>query len=120
VKKQITKYKQQITNKKRIPTVMFVFCILWFVICLGLGSCGGAETNEGEDYGNLLDGPSGLVLTQEEHEIGWQKSECTLCHNLENIHLVDRTGVTDIEAVQEQAISDGIAGCADCHGTNGL
>lgn len=87
----------------------------------GLLSCGSPEFNEGEDYGNLLDSPEGLTLTEEEHEIGWGNSECTICHNLENIHLVNRTDIPiDIEAIHEQAIEDGIAGCVDCHGANGV
>lgn len=82
-------------------------------------ACGSSPVNEGENFGNLLNTSGGLVLTQAEHPTGWGESECTLCHNLENIHLVDRTGVTDITAVHNQAISEGITGCAACHGTNG-
>ncbi|OGQ05819.1 MAG: hypothetical protein A3F82_06230 [Deltaproteobacteria bacterium RIFCSPLOWO2_12_FULL_44_12] len=84
-----------------------------------LTSCGGAALNEGENYGNILNTSQGLTLTQAEHQIGWGQSECTICHNLENIHLVDRTGITDIKAVHNQALSEGISGCAACHGTNG-
>lgn len=85
-----------------------------------LTACGGTATNGGEDYGDLLDTPGGLSLNQAKHSIGWSKSECTLCHNLDNIHLVDRTGVTDIVTVHNNAIRDGITGCAACHGTNGV
>ncbi len=85
-----------------------------------LASCG-SEVDTGEDYGNLFDTPEGLELTQEEHEVGWGNPECTLCHNLHNIHLENRTGIAiDIDAIREQAIEDGIDGCADCHGTNGV
>lgn len=84
-------------------------------------ACGGSAFNQGEDYGNLLDTPEGLVLTEGEHGIGWGHPECTICHNLENIHLENRTGIPiDIDLIHDQAIEDGIAGCAICHGTNGI
>lgn len=84
-------------------------------------ACGGAAVNEGENYGDLLTSPAGLVLTQEEHEVGWGSAECTTCHNLENIHLVNRTTLNiDIDAIHEQTLDEGIASCAACHGTNGV
>jgi hypothetical protein len=86
-----------------------------------LNSCGAVGFDEGEDYGNLLDSPDGLVLTQDEHEIGWAHTDCTMCHNLDNIHLTNRTDIEiDIDAIREEAIAGGIAVCADCHGTNGV
>ena len=92
----------------------FVFCLL------GLNACGGSATNQGENFDNLLATPEGLVLTQSEHEIGWGHAECTMCHNLENIHLINRTEIViDIEVIHQQAIDNGITGCATCHGTNG-
>lgn len=91
------------------------------LIVLFLSACGGAELDKGEDYGNLLTTPGGLILTQEEHEAGWGLSDCTMCHNLENIHLENRTGLPiDIDATHDLAITEGIGGCAACHGTNGL
>lgn len=85
-----------------------------------LSSCGGDVTSEGENFGNLLESASGLVLTQDEHAGGWGRADCTTCHNLENIHLVDRTGTgLNIQATHNQAISEGNAGCPACHGLNG-
>ncbi|MBI4238421.1 MAG: hypothetical protein HY696_08395 [Deltaproteobacteria bacterium] len=84
-------------------------------------ACGGSAVNEGENYGDLLASPAGLVLTEAEHEVGWGVAECTLCHNLENIHLVNRTTLSiDVEAIHEQTLDEGLAGCATCHGTNGV
>lgn len=85
-----------------------------------LFGCGSSEVSEGENYGDLLNTAQGLTLTQGEHTIGWGNTQCTLCHNLENIHLVDRTGVTDIKAVYNRAINEGISGCSVCHGNNGV
>lgn len=93
----------------------------FFFILLLLGiACGEAPLDEGENYGNLLESPEGLILTQEEHTTGWGHAECTTCHNLENIHLVDRTGLSlDIEAIHDQALEEGISSCSSCHGSNG-
>ena len=95
---------------------------IWLLLLvLLLPGCGGTPLDQGEDYGNILSTPSGLVLTQAEHAPGWGIAECTMCHNLNNIHLVNRSGIAiDIDAIHNQALSDGISGCAACHGTNGL
>lgn len=98
---------------------------IWMALTLlamtGALGCGSTEFNEGENYGNLLDTAGGLTLNQSEHELGWKKSDCTICHNLENIHLVNRTGTsTNIVTVHNRAISEGIGGCAACHGGNGV
>lgn len=77
--------------------------------------------NEGENYGDLLGTTDGLVLTQDEHEAGWGRSECDLCHNLENIHLTNRTSLNiDMEAIREDVLAEGITSCVTCHGTNGV
>lgn len=87
----------------------------------GLSSCNQSATNDGEDFGNLLTSPQGLLLTEEEHPEGWGRAECTLCHNLENIHLENRTGLPiDIQAIYQQALEEGLSSCASCHGTNGV
>lgn len=94
---------------------IFIFLVAFFL------SCGSSPLDEGEDYGDLLQGPEGLELTEEEHVEGWGNPNCTLCHNLQNIHLVNRTNLPiDIEAIYNKAIEDGNEGCAVCHGTNGV
>lgn len=88
---------------------------------LGLTACGSATSDLGEDHGNLLDSSEGLTLVESEHTAGWGRQTCTLCHVLNNIHLVNRTDIgVDIEAVSAQAIAGGNSGCATCHGTNGV
>ncbi|MBI1909474.1 MAG: hypothetical protein HYS22_04835 [Deltaproteobacteria bacterium] len=102
--------------RERTHSCSVVFCLIVLLM-----ACGGSPVNEGENYGNLLSTDQGLVLTEGEHEAGWGRSDCTLCHNLENIHRINRTGIPiDIDAIHDQALSDGIASCATCHGTNGV
>lgn len=93
--------------------------ILLFVICLLLFSCENNKTTS-EDYGDIMNSPAGLTLTQGEHEQGWGKSECTLCHNLYNIHADDSAEDFDMAAVRRQVEQQGVASCATCHGTNGV
>ena len=95
--------------------------IFGWTLLLALSGCGGNTLNEGEDFGNLLNTSQGLTLNQDKHPIGWQQSQCTLCHNLENIHLVNRTGTSvDIVAIHDRAINKGISDCVTCHGNNGI
>ncbi|MBU0505532.1 hypothetical protein KJ708_06045 [bacterium] len=41
-----------------------LICLVSFLNC-------GSIDDSGENYGDLLDSPSGLVLTEEEHVDGW-------------------------------------------------
>ena len=101
--------------KRRINSLVLIGFVM------SLSSCGGSTLDEGEDYGNLLETEEQLILTETEHPGGWGRAECTLCHNLTNIHLVDRTGINiDIATIHNRALAEGIAGCAACHGTNGV
>ncbi|MFH1356496.1 MAG: hypothetical protein ABII18_05115 [bacterium] len=91
-----------------------LICLVSFLNC-------GSIDDSGENYGDLLDSPSGLVLTEEEHVDGWGRADCLVCHSLSNIHLVDRSDIgIDIDAIREDTFIDGEDGCADCHGDNGL
>jgi hypothetical protein len=102
------------TIKNVIIGSLSLICIISFV------SCGSIE-DSGENYGDLLDSPSGLILTEEEHIDGWERADCLLCHSLSNIHLVDRSGIgIDIDAIREETFIDGEEGCSDCHGDNGI
>lgn len=68
---------------------------------------------------SMLDGPEGLVLTEEEHGIGWGEAECWQCHQVETLHRTGCTPDVDLEAVQEQVEAEGLASCVACHGDNG-
>lgn len=91
-------------------------------LSFGVAACGAdLEPLSGEDYGNILNSPGGLTLNEEKHTAGWGKSDCSICHNFNNIHLVDRTGTNiDMAAIREIVFTDGLTSCAVCHGTNGV
>jgi len=93
---------------------------LSFIFFVALISCGSEADDNGEDFGNILDSPSSLVLTEDEHVYGWGRSDCLMCHNINNIHLQNRTDVTiDMEEIQDQVAEEGESICMDCHGSNG-
>ena len=107
---RMTNDKIQMTKKINIFVILFVLFIF---------GCG--EYNQGESYPELSSAQAGLELTQAIHPTGWGKSECFLCHNIENLHL-DRSGYegTDFAAIREQVKSGLETTCATCHGGNGI
>jgi hypothetical protein len=100
-----------------------VLCAL-FTTVLALAGCGSDSRPMSEDYGNLLASPGGLVVLQEEHPSGWTRPDCFACHNVNNIHQVNRTGlpnnVADLAGVRAIVNNQGLASCALCHGDNGV
>lgn len=94
---------------------------LIFLSCLIFSFCG-FEVSDGEDHGNILDTEAGLILVESEHRIGWGQSNCLLCHQADNIHRVNRTGLgsVDVEEIQDQVLDQGVSICSTCHGTNGV
>lgn len=74
----------------------------------------------GEDYGDLTASPSSLRLTEDEHEQGWGRSNCWICHNEFNIHFDDSPTGFDMAAVRARVERDGLACCSVCHGDNGV
>ncbi len=100
------------------------FWYLGGVLCLSLWlfACGESAGPKGEDYGNLLASPAGLELVQEEHPSGWGRQDCFFCHPQRNLHLVNRTGIPDLDLTEIRALvrNQGEASCAACHGSNGV
>jgi hypothetical protein len=92
------------------------FLLLWLL------GCGGTEEDEGQDFGNLFDGPSGIILTRDEHESGWGRSDCLVCHPVEEIHRLNRTGsgTLPLEDIREFVARAGLGSCSVCHGDNGV
>lgn len=110
---------------------MLVLVLSWALL-LAAG-CGTNGDEEGEDYGDILSSPAGLVLVEEEHMTGWGRPDCLQCHELRNIHVVNRTGLPDCNDVDPavetcldlgeiQSITrhDGEQTCSLCHGDNGV
>ena len=95
------------------------------VICgLLFAACGSGARPQSENYGNILASPEGLVLVQEEHPGGWMRADCFGCHNVNNIHQINRTGLPDdqVDLANVRAIvhSGGEESCPMCHGSNGV
>jgi hypothetical protein len=86
--------------------------------------CGSDADPQSENYGNLLASPGGLVVLQEEHPTGWMRPDCFGCHNVNNIHQVNRTGLPDDEVdlpgIRAIVQNEGESSCAMCHGSNGV
>ena len=98
-----------------------VVCTFLLLVVAACGSDGGVTS---ENYGNLLASPEGLIVTQGEHPTGWGRPECFACHEIRNMHTVNRTGLPDNEVdlagIQAIIRNQGVASCRQCHGTNGV
>ena len=104
------------------------------LLSLLLTACGTDGAMESEDYGNLLNSPAGLIVVEEEHQTGFGRSDCLLCHDTRNIHTVNRTGLPscpsegeapvegciDLADVRQIVKDQGQSSCSLCHGANGV
>ncbi len=96
---------------------------LALILLVAVAGCGSDASPQSENYGNILASPEGLVLVESEHPTGWTRPDCFVCHNVNNIHQVNRTGLPDDEAdlknVRTIVRNQGEASCPMCHGDNG-
>jgi hypothetical protein len=94
------------------------------LLAAAFAGCGEDGAEAPENYGNLLASPGGLVVLEEEHPDGWRRPDCFVCHEIRNIHTVNRTGLPDDEidlpGVQAIVQAGGQASCPQCHGDNGV
>jgi hypothetical protein len=97
---------------------MKIFKLSLLVICGLSFAC--TKYNAGENYGKLYYSKQSLVLTKEEHSIGWEKEKCFLCHNIENIHLDRADNEVDFNEIRNMVKEDGESICTKCHGNNGV
>ena len=108
--------------KQRGDSVRRTLRLLAVVACAA--ACGSDAAPQSENYGNLLASPGGLVVLEEEHPTGWMRSDCFGCHNVNNIHQVNRTGLPDDEVdlagVRAIVQNEGESSCMMCHGSNGV
>ena len=95
--------------------------ILLLIFFVALVSCV-EEDDGGQDFGNIFMSTEGLILTEDDHPDGWMREDCFVCHPLEVIHQVDRsgTGTLLLEDIQEFVLQEGLASCPICHGDNGV
>lgn len=91
------------------------------IAVLALAACGRGN-DDGQDFGNLVASAQGTQLTRAEHPTGWGRSECFLCHPVDEIHHVDRsgTGTVPLDDIRRLVGQEGLASCHLCHGDNGL
>ncbi len=94
---------------------------LWILAAVGVAACGGGGHDDGQDFGDLVASAQGTQLTRAEHPTGWGRSECFLCHPLEEIHRVDRsgTGIVPLADIRRFVDRDRLGSCPLCHGDNG-
>jgi len=100
-------------------------CLSVFICGSLLAACGSDSIPvQSENYGNILASPGGLILLQEEHPGGWMRSDCFGCHNVNNMHQVNRTGLpddqVDLPGIRAIIHSGGESSCPMCHGSNGV
>ena len=123
------------------PAIAIAVLVLVFAVA----GCGNDASPTSENYGNLLNSPgvctaspaseclrdtdcpsgqtcNGLILVQEEHPTGWSRPDCFTCHEIRNIHTVNRTGLPnlDLAAIQNVTRTGGEQSCVQCHGMNGV
>jgi len=96
--------------------------VLAAVLVLVAGGCGSSGSSSCQDYGNLFNSPSGLILVEGEHPTGWSRPDCFTCHPVGDIHCTNRTGIPTLDIAQIRAVVDslGLASCPQCHGINGV
>lgn len=94
--------------------IISVIALFSFISC-------GDSTRDREYYGDLSQTPGGIVINDEgEHEGGYGRSECLLCHNAYlNIHRGPDSGI-DLDAFVEEVQRQGSVYCRICHGQNGI
>jgi hypothetical protein len=104
-----------------------------FASILSSTGCGSNGDENGDNFGNLLASPGGLEVLREEHPSGWGRADCFACHEIRNMHVVNRTDLPDCDAlppgsadpcidlaeIQSIIANQGEDSCMLCHGTNG-
>jgi hypothetical protein len=104
------------------------------IVLLFLVACGNNGSEEGDDYGDLLSSPGGLLVLEEEHPTGFGRPDCFACHEIRNMHVVNRTSLPDCDDVEDPGSEPCIdlaeiqsfirqekgASCFVCHGSNGV
>ncbi len=93
--------------------------ITWTALLLA--SCQQAEF-DCEGLPDVVHGPAGLELVAEDEHPGWGEARCLSCHSAERMHVRNCTGIAEVDVAAIRTLVDeqGEAGCAGCHGDNGV
>ena len=70
--------------------------------------------------GSMLDSQEGLIVTKQEHPLGWGLAQCGACHVHTRLHRTQCTPGVDLASIRETVDSEGDSSCVNCHGTNGI
>ncbi|MCC6276656.1 MAG: hypothetical protein IT289_01930 [Oligoflexia bacterium] len=89
-----------------------------FVVLLFLTATGCQVSRQTEDY--KLRTISDITLTPTNHQHGYARRECFLCHNPANIHLNNRLNSPLFDLAKPLVDQSGETSCAGCHGSNGV
>ena len=87
-----------------------------------LTACGNSPTDY-ENYGDItVNNNNTYEVSSANHPHGWGKSNCFLCHNINNIHREDRVANSyiDLDAINDNISASGLRSCTNCHGNNGV
>lgn len=90
------------------------------LLLAALGGC--PEPEPCAETRDLLRTEQGLVVTRDEHGVGWGTDACFQCHQVWNIHQADCIDAVeiDLEAIREVTDPDDATTCVPCHGANGV
>lgn len=119
------------SNARRAIVPPLLAAALAATLCAS--GCGSNGEERGDNFGNILASPGGLEVLREEHPSGWGRLDCFTCHEVRNMHVVNRTDLPDcddlpsgsfdpcIDLAEIQSIigNQGQSSCMLCHGTNG-
>ena len=99
---------------KRPQCISGLFTLLFVSACAEPDPCVGVR--------DLVASPAGLVLTAEEHGVGWGREACFACHPLASLHAVDCTAGAAVDGAAVNALIDpnDTSTCVPCHGENGV
>ncbi len=88
----------------------------WIVALAFCGLCACDDPCDGG--GVTATSEHGLLLTADDHSVGWTKDHCEACHPIVSIHRQGCSVGVDLKEVRAIVDQDGYASCVTCHGTN--
>ncbi len=68
----------------------------------------------------MTEGAQGLWVTAAEHGAAWGEADCWGCHVQPLLHRSGCSPDVDLGEIRAEVAQSGLAGCAACHGDNGV